>query len=65
LPLALAVSVSLVAAGCSAATVGLLFPWFLSRLGKDPAYGSGPLATIFQDVFSLLVYFGTITLFLF
>lgn len=64
-PLALAVSVSLVAAGCSATTVGLLFPWLLSRLGKDPAYGSGPLATIFQDVFSLLVYFGTVTLFLF
>jgi magnesium transporter len=45
------------AAGCSAATVGLFFPWLLSRLGTDPAFGSGPLATIFQDIFSLLVYF--------
>jgi magnesium transporter len=55
--LAGAVALSLLAAGCSAATVGLFFPWLLSRLGTDPAFGSGPLATIFQDIFSLLVYF--------
>jgi len=54
--LALAVSTSLVAAGCSATSVGILFPYLIGRFGYDPAYGSGPLATIFQDIFSLLVY---------
>lgn len=29
----------------------------LPRLGKDPALGSGPLATALQDVISVVVYF--------
>ena len=57
LSLALAVAGSLLAAGCIATTVGLLLPWLLERLGSDPAYGSGPLATIVQDLLSLLTYF--------
>ncbi|NJM72873.1 MAG: magnesium transporter [Scytonema sp. RU_4_4] len=40
-----------------AASIGLLFPWLLYRAGKDPAFGSGPVATIIQDVLSLLIYF--------
>ena len=32
-------------------------PWLMSRLGRDPAFGSGPLATVIQDVLSLLLYF--------
>jgi magnesium transporter len=28
----------------------------LDRLGRDPAYGSGPLATIIQDLLSVAVY---------
>lgn len=57
LSLALAVAGSLLAAGCIATAVGLLLPWMLERLGSDPAYGSGPLATIVQDLLSLLTYF--------
>lgn len=60
--LAVAVALSLVVAGSAAATIGLGFPWLLARLGKDPAYGSGPLATIIQDVLSLLIYFSIATL---
>lgn len=60
--LAGAISLSLVAAGSSATSVGILFPWFIGRLGYDPAFGSGPLATIFQDIFSLVVYFAVVTL---
>lgn len=30
------------------------------RFGQDPALGSGPLATVFQDVLTLLVYFSFI-----
>ena len=28
------------------------------RLGYDPAFGSGPLATVIQDLLSILIYFG-------
>lgn len=55
--LAVAVGVSIFAAGSIAAAVGLLFPWLLSRTGFDPAYGSGPIATVIQDILSLLAYF--------
>lgn len=57
LRLALAVSGALVAAGAIATTIGLVLPWVLDRLGSDPAYGSGPLATIIQDLLSLVTYF--------
>lgn len=60
--LAFAVALSLVVAGSAATTIGLGFPWLLARLGKDPAFGSGPIATIIQDVLSLLIYFSIATL---
>jgi magnesium transporter len=47
-----------------ATTIGLIFPWLLARLGKDPALGSGPVATIVQDVLSLAIYLGVATLLL-
>lgn len=59
--LALAVATALVAAGGIATTIGLGLPWLLERLGTDPAYGSGPLATIIQDLLSLLTYFLTVS----
>jgi magnesium transporter len=45
-----------------ATTIGLLFPALLDHLGKDPALGSGPVATIVQDVLSLAIYLGVATL---
>ena len=43
---------------CSIATlVAMALPYGLSRLGRDPAFGSGPLATVIQDLLSVLVYF--------
>ena len=46
-------------ASCSIATaVALALPSLLHRLGRDPAFGSGPLATVVQDLLSLLIYFG-------
>ena len=54
---AIAVSVSLLAA-CSVATlIAMALPWAIRRLGKDPAFGSGPLATMVQDLLSILIYF--------
>jgi magnesium transporter len=55
--LALAVGLSLLVASALAASIGLALPWLLDRLGRDPAYGSGPLATIIQDLLSIAVYF--------
>ncbi len=60
--LAFAVSGALFAAGGVATTVGLLLPWLLVRMKRDPAFGSGPLATVIQDVLTLLVYFAFVSL---
>ncbi len=60
-PLALSVGIALGAAGTAATTIGFCFPWALARLGRDPAFGSGPLATVIQDVLSLAVYFATVS----
>jgi magnesium transporter len=61
--LAAAVATAIFAAGTVAAGLGLLLPWLISRSGRDPAFGSGPLATVIQDVLSLLVYFGVVKAF--
>ena len=60
--LAAAVTLALAGASIVASTLGLVLPWVLARTGADPAYGSGPLATIIQDVLSLLIYFGCVSM---
>lgn len=59
--LAIAVAGALLAASTVASAVGILFPWLLLRVGRDPAFGSGPVATIVQDLLTLLIYFGAVT----
>lgn len=61
LRLATAVAIALGGASVVASVLGLMLPWLLARLGTDPAYGSGPLATIVQDVLSLLIYFACVS----
>jgi magnesium transporter len=61
--LAGAVATAIFAAGTMAAALGLLLPWWLARLGRDPALGSGPIATVIQDILSLLVYFAVVKAF--
>jgi magnesium transporter len=56
--LAAAVALALFGAGALATTMGFLLPLAMSRLGTDPAWGSGPIATVLQDVLSLLIYLG-------
>jgi magnesium transporter len=34
----------------------MTFPWLLTRCGWDLALGSGPLATVIQDLMSIAVY---------
>jgi len=55
---AVAVAVALFAACAIATAVAMALPWLLQRIGRDPAFGSGPLATVVQDVLSILIYFG-------
>jgi magnesium transporter len=58
---AVAVALALLAS-CSIATiVAMVLPWAFQRLGTDPAFGSGPLATVIQDLLSILVYFAIAT----
>ena len=61
--LAGAVATAIFAAGTAAAGLGMLLPWLIARSGRDPAFGSGPLATVIQDIFSLLVYFAVVRAF--
>ncbi len=65
LRLAAAVTLALAGASIVASVLGLVLPWLLARTGSDPAYGSGPLATIVQDVLSLLIYFGCVSVIVF
>jgi magnesium transporter len=59
--IALGVSLSLLAA-CSTATIAAMaLPWSFERFGVDPALGSGPLATVIQDLLSILMYFAIVT----
>ena len=53
----LVVAISLFAASTIASTLASVIPIALKALGKDPALGSGPLATALQDVISVLIYF--------
>ncbi|MGH4009994.1 MAG: magnesium transporter [Pseudonocardiaceae bacterium] len=56
---AAAVSVALFAASSIATLIAMVLPWMLQRLGVDPAFGSGPLATVVQDLLSIIIYFVT------
>ncbi len=62
--LAAAVALAVLAASAIATVVALLLPWVLQALGKDPAFGSGPLATVVQDLLSILIYLGAVTVLL-
>jgi magnesium transporter len=59
--IATGVGVSLFAAGALASGIGLMFPWALGRIGLDPAVGAGPVATIAQDVLTIVIYFFVMT----
>jgi len=54
--LAMVVALSIFAACATASFVALSLPWVLNRMGIDPAFGSGPLATVIQDLLSVIIY---------
>ncbi|HWS57314.1 MAG TPA: magnesium transporter [Actinotalea sp.] len=55
--LAATVGLSLLATCTVATVVAMVLPWAMDRAGRDPAFGSGPLATVIQDLLSLMIYF--------
>ena len=58
---ATAVAIALLAASSLASLIALALPWIFQRLGKDPAFGSGPLATVVQDVLTVAIYLAVAT----
>jgi len=52
----LAVALAIFGACATANLVAMALPWALHRLGIDPAFGSGPLATVIQDLLSIMIY---------
>lgn len=58
---AVAVAVALFASCSIASVIAMALPWALARAGRDPAFGAGPLATVIQDLLSIVVYFAVAT----
>ncbi|HEX7278338.1 MAG TPA: magnesium transporter [Solirubrobacterales bacterium] len=58
---ALAVALALTASCSIATSVATILPRVLAHFGSDPAFGSGPLATIVQDLLSIAVYLAIAT----
>lgn len=59
--IALCVGLAVFAACGTATLAAMLLPWLLGTLSMDPAFGSGPLATVIQDLLSILIYLGIAT----
>jgi magnesium transporter len=60
LALAVAVGVAVMAACAISTVVAMVLPNLLAAKGRDPAFGSGPLATVVQDLLSIVVYFAMV-----
>ena len=62
--LAVTVSLAVLCASTIATVVAMALPYLLHRLGYDPAFGAGPLATVVQDLLSIVIYLGAVRLIL-
>ena len=58
----LSVGLSVLAACSTATLAAMALPWLFDSFGLDPAFGSGPLATVVQDLLSIWIYLSTTTL---
>jgi len=58
---ALVVGLALLAACSTATLAAMAVPWLLDKFDFDPAFSSGPLATVIQDLSSILIYFAIAT----
>lgn len=57
----LVLAIALFFAILSSMVTGLVVPFLFGKIKLDPANASGPIATIIQDLLSVLVYLGTAT----
>jgi magnesium transporter len=54
---ALGVALALFASSVVSTLIAIVIPLVFQRLGIDPAFGSGPLATVLQDLLTIALYF--------
>jgi magnesium transporter len=52
------VALAMLSASALATLLAMGLPWLFDRFGRDPAFGSGPVATIAQDLVSIALYLG-------
>jgi magnesium transporter len=64
LRVAAAVSIALALSATIATVIAMMLPYLFTARGLDPAFGSGPIATVIQDLLSLAVYFAVAALLL-
>ncbi|MDD3861394.1 MAG: magnesium transporter [Candidatus Gracilibacteria bacterium] len=57
LQISMILGIGLFCAMMSSLFSGMFVPFFFSKINIDPANASGPIATIFQDIFSIIIYF--------
>jgi len=62
--LALIVTIALIAIILLSGLIGSAIPLLLKKMNIDPALASGPFVTTTNDILSLLIYLGLVTLFL-
>jgi len=62
LKISLTLGLALLVAIFFAIMVAITIPFFINKLKKDPAMGSGPFGTIITDILSLVTYFSITTL---
>jgi magnesium transporter len=60
--LAVSVGLSVLAASSTATLAAMMLPWLFDVFDLDPAFGSGPLATVVQDILSIWIYLSLATL---
>lgn len=60
--LALSLGLSVFAACSTATLAAMMLPWLFDTFALDPAFGSGPLATVVQDFLSIWIYLSVTTL---
>lgn len=54
---AAAIAIALLLSAALATAIAMTLPYVFAARGLDPAFGSGPIATVIQDLLSLAVYF--------
>ena len=59
--LALSLGLSVFAACSTATLAAMMLPWLFNSFALDPAFGSGPLATVVQDLLSIWIYLSVTT----